>query len=124
MTKTDDKPAPDRLTALVALKEAVEAGGWGNAAKAAFPVAEIRIAAYRANQGDMNAALSLLAAVLPGRTWSLTALMGEDGVMFYRARIYLPYAGFVEATASNEARALLLAIIAAKIEEERNGEPA
>ena len=115
----------DRLAALVALKEAVEADDvtaarhWSHDA---LPECHMPSALVRWIMADrsVDAALSLLAAVLPGRTWSLQALMGVDGVMFYRTHIYLPYAGFVEATASNEARAFLLAIIAAKIEEERN----
>ena len=68
---------------------------------------------YRACFGSFDAALSLLAAVLPGWRWT----RGTDmGIWVHPNVETLGFFG----EHLDPARALLLAIIAAKIEEERN----
>jgi hypothetical protein len=106
----------DRLAALVALKEAVEAGkeyvGWALVASVFGD--KYVITFDRAKRGSVDAALSLREAVLPGWDWgatkhSVTVWFAGTDLMFTEDNLDL-------------ARALLLAIIAAliEIEEERN----
>ncbi len=113
----------DCLTALVALKEAVEAGDFSTEADSVMlwncfptntpPVSDNARLAWRAWEGSVDAALSLLAAVLPGWDWQRQS---ARGIWVVPSCQRLGYFG----KNPDPARALLLAIIAAKIEEEQN----
>jgi hypothetical protein len=104
----------DRLTALVALKEAVEAGtGYADWSLVASVFSDKYVIAFdRAKKGSVDAALSLREAVLPGWEWGATK---------HSATVWLAGTDLVFTEDNPDpARALLLAIIAAKIGEERN----
>jgi hypothetical protein len=118
----------DRLTALAALKEAVKAGKFD--AGVSFESAPLVDAAFPgpspntnwgncldALDGSVDAALSLRAAVLPGWDW----IVAQDAGGKAEANVSKDenFPGFT-CYNPDPARALLLAIIAAKIEGERN----
>jgi hypothetical protein len=114
-------PMTDRLTALVALKEAVEAGSARNAHfLAVWPYEtggwQRTDWGFRASVGSVDAALSLREAVLPGWDWQAAGVRGRASAMLWLSGDTKT----VGAGNPDPARALLLAIIAALIEEERN----
>ena len=91
------------------LIEAIEAGTEVRLLmRKAFP--DGYVCAMTAYDGDMNAALALMAAVLPGWSWQI-----EDGfaAVWIGDPITVPTFRLIDAEADTPARALLLAILRA-----------
>ena len=111
----------DRLANLVAVKTAVEAGVWDHDTVARWLWSQpgrLYGFAHAAFNGSTDAALALLAAVLPG--WGWQAWSGPAGGYFAAVDERDPWEA-VEHSAPTPARALLLATLAALIE--REGQP-
>lgn len=120
----------DRLTALRALLEKVEAGDWpggiDGAARQVFPFKSERdddlgLTAASAFDGSLDAALKLLAAVLPG--WGWTAGMPTSGPDDFMTEAYIPASTDADwqschGFADTPARAMLIAILKALIAQE------
>ena len=114
----------DRRAALVALKDAVEAGDWGleatRAANTLFPGNRENHWSWAAYTGSTAAAIDLLGAARWAVSWSIMFEPGDVGREYQASIHYHTDEGmrFLHEFAPTPARALLLAILAALLEQE------
>ena len=108
----------NKLQALTALRDKVEAGKWSFNGWAEYPISRKDMSKFDdAYNGSLDAAKALHEAVLPGWTW----VMGPAATHLWRDEDYGdPFCAPYEGVADNPARAWLLAILEALIEQEGN----
>lgn len=108
------------LKALEALKEAVEAGDLSRLGYNPYPpLKEHHFKIIGSMRGIMDAALSLLTAVLPGWSWSATTFGDPQEPVYAVVVPTTPDGTVCDAYATTPSRALLLAILTALIEMEK-----